>query len=190
MNQSQKLFLACGIMGALVGIITFAGASALFAPKSVPAAAPNVFLDFYSTENAVSVSPTDYLYGLRMGKPLGILVDLRTPEDYKAGHMVGAVNIPAGQMNAAQLVAEFSKLPKNMTAINYCYSSDCTLSRKVGLALAENGIYAKHLTAGWLEIARDNPSFVVNGTLPGALTADQKINPFACDPALGSEFGC
>ena len=185
MNQSQKLFIACGLIGALVGIISFAGTSALL-PKSNA----DVFREFYSTETTVSVSPTDYLYGLRTGKQLGILVDLRTPEDYKAGHMVAAINIPAGQMDTAQIVAAFSKLPKNMTAINYCYSSDCMLSRNVGKALADNGIYAKHLTAGWLEIVRDNPGFVVNGTVPGALTADQKVNPFACDPSLGSEFGC
>ena len=185
MNQSQKLFLACGFIGAVVGIFVFAAAGALF-PKS----SNDVFRDFYTVETMVSVSPTDYLYGLRTGKPLGILVDLRTPEDYKAGHMVGAINIPAGQMDTAQLLAAFSKLPKNTTAINYCYSSDCMLSRNVGKALADNGIYAKHLTAGWLEIARDNPTFVVNGTAPGSLTADKKVNPFACDPALGSEFGC
>ena len=108
MNQSQKLFLACGFIGAVVGIFVFAAAGALF-PKS----SNDVFRDFYTVETMVSVSPTDYLYGLRTGKPLGILVDLRTPEDYKAGHMVGAINIPAGQMDTAQLLAAFSKLPKN-----------------------------------------------------------------------------
>jgi len=178
-------------MGALVGIITFAGASALL-PKSNA----DVFREFYATETAVSMSPSDYLYELRTGKSPGILVDLRTPDAYKAGHMVTAINIPAGQMDTAQIVAAFSKLPKNATAINYCYSSDCTLSRNVGKALADNGIYAKHLTAGWLEIARDYGSYgdygnyIVNGTAPGTLSANQSINPLACDPSLGSEFGC
>jgi len=172
-------------MGALVGIITFAAITA-FIPKSNA----DVFREFYSTETKVSVSPSDYLYELRTGKQPGILVDLRTPDAYKAGHMVSAINIPAGQMDTAQIVAAFSKLPKNATAINYCYSSDCMLSRNVGKALADNGIYAKHLTVGWLEIVRDNSAFVVNGTAPGTLSADQKINPLACDPSLGSEFGC
>ena len=174
----------------MVGIFTFAVSSALLAPKAVQPSATDVFREFYATEIAVSVSPSDYLYELRTGKQPGILVDLRTPAEYAAGHMVTAVNIPAGQMTEEQLVAAFSKLPKNTTAINYCYSSYCMLSRSVGLALANNGIHAKHLTAGWLEIARDYSDYVVNGTAPGTLSADQKINPFACDPRLGGEFGC
>ncbi len=195
MNPSQKLFLACGLIGALVGIFTFAAASALLAPKaSLPApfaaAAPDVFREFYATETAVSISPSDYLYEIRTGAHPGILVDLRTPDEYKAGHMVTAVNIPAGQMNTTQLLAAFSRLPANATAINYCYSSYCMLSRQVGLALAENGIHAKHMTAGWLEIARDYKDYVINGTMPGALSANQTINPFVCDPTLGGEFGC
>ncbi|MFA5930090.1 MAG: rhodanese-like domain-containing protein [Candidatus Micrarchaeia archaeon] len=193
MNPSQKLFLACGFIGAMVGIIAFGAASALLAPPaSLPAPSPatDVFLDFYAAETAVSISPSDYLYELRTGKQPGILVDLRTPSEYAAGHMVTAVNIPAGQMDTAQLLAAYSKLPKNATAINYCYSSYCMLSRSVGLALAENKIHAKHLTAGWLEIARDYSDYVVNGTTPGTLSANQTINPFTCDPSLGGEFGC
>jgi rhodanese-related sulfurtransferase len=184
-NPSQKLFLACGFIGAVAGIFAFAAAGALFPPAST-----DVFREFYSAEVAASISPSDYLYQLRTGKSPGILVDLRTPQEYAAGHMVTAVNIPAGQMDTAQLLAAYSKLPKNMSAISYCYSSYCMLSRNVGLALAENGIHAKHLTAGWLEIARDYKDYVINGTSPGTLSADQKINPFACDPALGGEFGC
>ncbi|MFA6328432.1 MAG: rhodanese-like domain-containing protein [Candidatus Micrarchaeia archaeon] len=185
MNQSQKLFLACGIMGALVGVMTFAAASA-FIPKSNA----DVYRDFYATETAVSVSPSDYLFELRAGRQQGLLVDLRTPQEYANGHLVTAINIPAGQMNETEIVAAFSRLPRNTVAINYCYSSYCMLSRKVGKALADNGIYAKHLTAGWLEIARDYQSYVVNGTAAGALGANQAINPLVCDPAQSGEFGC
>ena len=185
MNDSQKLFIACGFIGAVVGILAFAATSALL-PKSNA----DVFREFYATETAVSVGPSDYLYELRTGQSPGILVDLRTAEEYNAGHMVTAINIPAGQMNESQLVTAFSKLPRNSTAINYCYSSYCMLSKNVGKALSGNGIQEKHLTAGWLEIARDYGAYVVNGTAPGTLSADQTINPFACDPALGGEFGC
>lgn len=176
------------MIGALVGIITFAAASAVLAPKA--STGTDVFREFYATETTVSMSPSDFLDALRHGNQSYLAVDLRTPSEYAAGHLVSAINIPAGQMDTAQLVAAFSALPKNQTALNYCYSSYCMLSRHVGLALANNGIQAKHLTAGWLEIARDYPTYVVNGTAPGALSADKKINPFACDPALGGEFGC
>jgi len=185
LNPSQKLFLACGFIGAVVGIFIFSAAGALLHNSTADA-----YREFYATETLVSISPSDYIYELRTGKQPGILVDLRTPQEYAKGHLVTAINIPAGQMNESELVAAFARLPKNQTPINYCYSSYCMLSRQVGLALADHGIYAKHMSAGWLEIARDYPDYVVNGTAAGALSANQTINPFACDPAQSGEFGC
>ena len=185
MNPSQKLFLACGLMGAFAGIIAFALATSLLSGGTGA-----VFRDYYASETAVSVSPNDYLYSFRTGGQPGTLVDLRTAEEYDDGHMATAINIPAGQMDSDQITAAFSKLPKGSTPITYCYSSYCMLSRKVGKTLADNGIYAKHLTAGWLEISRDYGEYVVSGTAPGSLSFSQSANPLICDPTNGEEFGC
>jgi phage shock protein E len=51
------------------------------------------------------------------GKKKALLVDTRTPEEYREGHISGAVNIPADQIKA-----EAKLLPKDKTApiIFYC----------------------------------------------------------------------
>ncbi|MEM2768483.1 MAG: hypothetical protein QW633_03665 [Candidatus Aenigmatarchaeota archaeon] len=53
--------------------------------------------------------------------------------------------------NKERIINEFSKLPKDKEIIVYCYSIQCMSWRKIGLLLAENGIYVKHLGIGWNE---------------------------------------
>lgn len=48
-----------------------------------------------------------------------ILVDVRGPEDFAAGHIAGAVNVKAGDLDATQLAA---KLPKDKVSIFVCGS--------------------------------------------------------------------
>jgi phage shock protein E len=75
-----------------------------------------------------------------------LLLDVRTPSEYAAGHIPGAVNIPHDQ-----IAARLSEIPKNDEVVLYCHSG-----RRAGLAadvLAANG-YTKlaHLTGdmqGW-----------------------------------------
>ena len=51
------------------------------------------------------------------GKKKAVLVDARSPEEYREGHISGAINIPAEQMKALA-----GLLPKNKTTpiIFYC----------------------------------------------------------------------
>ncbi len=173
---------------ALISVV-FGSLGALAVQGLLPKSNNDLIREFYSAETAVSVSPSDYVSDLKAGKSDGLLVDLRSAGEYRAGHLVTAINVPAGGMDSAQLVAAFSRLPKGQTPITYCYSSYCMLSREVGHALADNGIYVKHLTAGWYEIKRDFSQYVVNGTAPGNLIPDANYTAGACDPARG-EFGC
>ncbi|HUI68337.1 MAG TPA: rhodanese-like domain-containing protein [Nitrospirota bacterium] len=51
------------------------------------------------------------------GKRSFVLIDTRLPDEYQAGHISGAINIPAERMNF-----EAARLPKNKTTpiIFYC----------------------------------------------------------------------
>ena len=115
------------------------------------------------------MSPADYLDNLQSNETKVILVDLRIKSDYEASHLVGAVNIPAQNMSTEQLVSAFKGLPQGRPILTYCYSEDCTLSQHVGLVLLRNGIYAKHLTAGWIEIQGEYPGYIISGPVPGTL---------------------
>ena len=125
-----------------------------------------LFEDFYTVETAVSVSPSDFIADLQVGKTDAI------------------------QMDSNRLLAAFQQLPKDKPVITYCYSSYCMLSRHVGKALADKGIFVQHLTAGWYEINRDLNAFVVTGPNPGTLDANQLQASTACSVNAGGEFRC
>lgn len=117
--------------------------------------------DFYLTENAVHVSPHSIRKAMDKGDSNFILVDLRSQEEYEQEHIIGAVNIPAykdpdtsAYGDTERIIDSFKELKtKNpdKDIIVYCYSIPCMTGRKVGLMLAEKGIFVKHLGIGWNE---------------------------------------
>jgi hypothetical protein len=90
-------------------------------------------------------------------------------------------------MSKEAVYEAFSKLPKEMPIITYCYSSYCMLSKNVGNYLASKGVFVKHLTAGRYEIDWDFQNYVVSGSKPGETNATY-YPPTACAPDGG--FGC
>lgn len=67
--------------------------------------------------------------------PAGVLVDVRTPEEYRGGHLPGAVNVPLDQIRGAEL-------PKEKPLYVYCHSGArstqaCQWLRQAGYS-AEN----------------------------------------------------
>lgn len=53
--------------------------------------------------------------GLAKMNPEGVLVDVRTPEEYRGGHLPGAVNVPLDGIQGAAL-------PKEKPIYVYCHS--------------------------------------------------------------------
>ncbi|MDO8648111.1 MAG: rhodanese-like domain-containing protein [Candidatus Diapherotrites archaeon] len=173
--------LASAVVGAL---------AALTASNFLNSGNSGLISDFYATEVAVSVSPSDFINHLKTGQLDGLLVDLRSQKEYEKAHLVTAVNVPAGGMSAQQLVLAFNNLPKDKPFITYCYSSYCMLSKNVGKKLAENGIYAKHLTAGWYEINRDFNDYIIAGKGPGILKTDGNYPIRPCQTDGSGELSC
>lgn len=179
---SVSLLFVCVIASALIG--AFIGAGVInFLPKDNNA----LLKEFYDVETAAKVSPSDYVGGIDGNNSVGLLVDLRSREEYAAAHMIGSVNVPAPQMNEEQLIVAFSSLPKDKPIITFCYSSYCMLSATVGKVLADKGIYVKHFSVGWLEIVRDYNSYVVttNGTV-----FDGSGNNLVCSTDPNATFKC
>lgn len=52
---------------------------------------------------------------------MNILIDVRTPEEYAAGHIEGAVNIPVGDMEEGNL-GILASMPKDTLLQLYCRS--------------------------------------------------------------------
>ena len=69
-----------------------------------------------------------------------IIIDIRTAEEYKKEHVIGAVNIPFNEIN------ENVELDKEKTIIVYCQEGDdssiaCTILRELGYGAFDLGTY-------------------------------------------------
>lgn len=73
-----------------------------------------------------------------------MIIDVRTPAEFKGGHVKGAVNIPL-----QSLQANFSKIPKNKTIITCCASGMRSGSAK---SLLKAAGYTVHNGGGWTSL--------------------------------------
>ncbi len=62
-----------------------------------------------------NVQAADYLY---RGVRPAVVIDVRTPEEFAAGHVDGAINLPYDQISAASV----GKLDKKADVLLYCRS--------------------------------------------------------------------
>lgn len=152
-----RIIIISAIVGALVGGLTVIGAQDFKSSKEI-VAEDDLIKEFYQIENAVHVSPHSLRRKMDKKDTSYILVDLRSPQEYEKEHIIGAVNIPAykdpntsAYEEKDRIVGQFKELPKGKDIIVYCYSMPCMTGRKVGLMLAEKGIFVKHLGIGWNE---------------------------------------
>jgi rhodanese-related sulfurtransferase len=81
---------------------------------------------------------------LATGKPTFVLLDVRGPAGYAAGHVPGARNLPHGRINERNL-AEF---PDDTVFVTYCNGPHCNGADKGALKLARLGRPVKKMIGG------------------------------------------
>jgi rhodanese-related sulfurtransferase len=72
-----------------------------------------------------------------------VVVDVRLPSDYRAGHIPGAVNLPKGMWNRP------NRLRKDAVNILYCYSQTCHLAAEAAVQLAAQGYPVIEMEGGF-----------------------------------------
>ncbi len=71
------------------------------------------------------------------------LVDVRPPEEYRAGHLPGARSLPL-----AELRARLGELPRGPEVVASCRGPYCTMARDAVALLEAAGFRARHLDLG------------------------------------------
>ncbi|MGQ0656266.1 MAG: ArsR/SmtB family transcription factor [Betaproteobacteria bacterium] len=79
----------------------------------------------------------------RAKKGLVVVLDVRPPEEFAAGHLPGAVNIPVHE-----LARRLKELPRRKEVIAYCRGPYCLMSYDAVSLLRKKGIRARRLEAG------------------------------------------
>jgi rhodanese-related sulfurtransferase/biotin operon repressor len=82
----------------------------------------------------------------RAKKGLVVVLDVRPAEEFAAGHLPGALNIPV-----AQLESRLAKLPKRKEIVAYCRGPYCLLSFEAVEKLRRRGLRARRLENGYPE---------------------------------------
>ncbi len=80
-----------------------------------------------------------------------LFLDARAPEDYHAGHIAGALNLPIHQFDKHFLIVE-QELEASRVIITYCAGIDCAQGVDLALTLKEMGFKKVYfLVNGWTE---------------------------------------
>jgi rhodanese-related sulfurtransferase len=74
------------------------------------------------------------------------VLDVRPSEEYRAGHIPGAVSIPVGELRA-----RFKELPKNREVVAYCRGPYCVFATEAVELLRKKGFKAHRMQEGMLD---------------------------------------
>jgi rhodanese-related sulfurtransferase len=85
---------------------------------------------------------------LRRGDPL-VVVDVRPPAEFAAGHIPGAVSVPP-----AELEARLRRIPRRAEVVAYCRGAYCVFADEAVRALRRRRIHARRLEDGFPEWRR------------------------------------
>ncbi len=87
---------------------------------------------------------------LDSGSATFVLLDVRSPESFDAGHVAGAVNLPHGRIVARNL----TDWPADTLFVVYCAGPHCNGADKAAVRLAKLGRPVKKMIGGitgWLD---------------------------------------
>jgi rhodanese-related sulfurtransferase len=82
----------------------------------------------------------------RATQGLVTVLDVRPAEEYAAGHLPGAINIPIDRLES-----RLAKLSKRKEIVAYCRGPYCLMSFEAVAALRKRGLKARRLESGFPE---------------------------------------
>src|SRR6516165_4616466 len=112
---------------------------------------------FRARDELEPVSRIELLDRLRAGAVT--VLDVRPEDEFRQGHLPGALNIPL-----AQLERRLAELPPDREIVAYCRGAWCVLSFEAVAALRQRGYQARRLEDGF-------PEWKVAGLPTGSTTA-------------------
>lgn len=124
-----------------------------------PAAAPSSALAHFEARLQYETDCWDVHASLASGDADFVLLDVRSPQAFAAGHVDGAVNLPHAQISTERVGA----YPPGTTFVVYCAGPHCNGANKAAVRLARLGCPVKEMiggVTGWLDEGFD----LVNGT--------------------------
>ena len=111
---------------------------ATFLKKNDPEKARQYFAD----KMAFTTGPIEVANNLKQGTDL-VVIDVREEEDYRKGHVPGAVNLPYDKWRT------LNGLRKDALNVIYCYSPVCHLAAMAAVEFASQGYPVMEMEGGF-----------------------------------------
>jgi len=111
---------------------------------------PATAIAHFEKRLGVETDCSDVYVSLKDGPADFVLVDVRGPKAFAAGHVPGAVNIPHREMTAERM----SQFPPGAKFVVYCAGPHCNGATKAALRLARLGYPVKEMiggVTGWVD---------------------------------------
>jgi rhodanese-related sulfurtransferase len=111
---------------------------------AIPAAAPQVALSHFERILSLETDCWDVHAAVQASKDGFVLLDVRSPESFGAGHVPTAINLPHRRINQRNL----AKYPKDALFVVYCNGPHCNGADKAAARLARLGRRVKKMIGG------------------------------------------
>lgn len=115
-----------------------------------PAADANSASQHFEARLSYETDCADVWYATHHESKDFVLLDVRSPKHFAAGHVPGAINMPTRTITEAAL----SSYPKETLFVTYCAGPHCNGSTKAALKIAKMGRPVKEMIGGitgWLD---------------------------------------
>ena len=116
----------------------------------IPAAASEDAVAHFSAEFTFEADCWDVHDALKSAEPGFVLLDVRSPDLFKQGHVAGAINLPHGKLIPSKL----EQWPKDTLFVTYCAGPHCNGAARGALRLAKLGRPVKIMAGGvtgWID---------------------------------------
>ena len=112
-------------------------------PPKIITPKPAQLKQYFEAKLAAELGPHNVKRLIDLGGRDFVLLDVRTAQGYREGHLPGAINIPF-----EELPKRMTELPKSKEIISYCWNVTCLLCTKASYVLASRGYKAREMIGG------------------------------------------
>jgi rhodanese-related sulfurtransferase len=103
---------------------------------------PTKAREFFEDKVSFTCGPVELSYMIKESQSINV-IDVRAAEDYKKGHIPGALNLPRGSWENPE------GLSRDKTNVVYCYTQQCHLAAKAALEFADQGFPVMEMEGGF-----------------------------------------
>jgi len=111
---------------------------------AIPAAPPHIAREHFEREFTFETDCADVYEAMNSGDPGFVLLDVRGPAHFAAGHVPGAVNLPHGKIIRSKMAA----FPDETLFVVYCDGPHCNGAARAAARLAALDRPVKKMAGG------------------------------------------